>query len=173
MQRDHGLPGARPALDDENSPHVLANNAVLVGLDGRDDVAHPAGTTAAQRRQQRGLTGQLPLIDGVQIEDVVIQAHDPPAGGMQMPPAGHRVPLGGRRAIERLGRPGPPVDQQLVMVLVAQAEPADVEPVTVVKVQAAEAEVPLGGVEFGGPDQVLLSERLALGPALFVLCGRA
>ena len=162
VQRDDGLPGARPALDDEDPARVLADDAVLVGLDGGDDVAHPPGPAAAQRRQQRGLAGQVGLVDGVQVEHVVVQAHDPPAGGVQVAAPGHAAPLPRGGAVERLRRAGTPVDQQLLVILAAQAEPADVEPVIVVEVQAAEAQVPLRGVEFRGAVLVLLGQRLAL-----------
>ena len=172
MQRDNGFPGARPALDDENSARVLANDAVLVGLDGGDDVAHPPGPAAAQRGQQGGLAGQVGLIDGVQVEHVVVQAHDSPVDGVQVAAAGHAIPLPRGGAVERLRRTGPPVDQQPIVIVAAQAEPADVEPVTVVEVQAAEAQVPLRGVELRGPVLIQLGERLALRPSLVVLRGR-
>ena len=84
MQRDNGLSGTRPALDDENSTRVLANDAVLVCLNSGDDVAHPPGPAAAQRRQQGGLAGQMGLINRVQVEHVVVHAHHPPARGVQV-----------------------------------------------------------------------------------------
>jgi hypothetical protein len=173
VQRDNGFSGARPALDNENSARVLANDAVLVGLDGGDNVAHPPGPAAAQRRQQRGLAGQVRLIDGIQVEHVVVQAHDPPVEGMQVAAAGHAVPLPRCGAVERLRRTGTPVDQQQVVIVAAQAEPADVEPVTVVEVQAAEAQVPFRGVKLRGTVLVLLGKRLALRPPLVVLRSRA
>jgi hypothetical protein len=172
VQRDNGFPGTRAALDDENSTRVLANDAVLVGLDGGDDVAHPPGPAAAQRRQQGGLAGQSGLIDGVQVEHVVIQAHDSPARGVQVAAAGHGVPLPRGGAVERLRRAGTPVDQQPIVLVAAQADPADIEPVAVVEVEAAEAQVPLRGVKLRAAVLVLLSKRLALRPALVILCGR-
>ena len=172
MQRDNGFPGARPALDDENSTPVLADDAVLVCLDGGDDVAHPPGPAAAQRRQQGGLAGQAGLIDGVQIEHVVVQAHDSPVDGVQVAAAGHRVPLQWGGAIERLRRTGTPIDQQEIVIVAAQAEPADIEPVTVVEVQTAEAQVPLRGVKLRGTVLIQLSKRLALRPSLVILRSR-
>ena len=88
MQRDHGFAGARAALDDENPARVRADDAVLVGLDGGDDVAHPPRPPAAQRGQQGGLARQVVLVDGIQVEHVVVQAHDSPVGGVQVAAAG-------------------------------------------------------------------------------------
>jgi hypothetical protein len=178
VQGDDGLPGARPALDDENSARVLADDAVLVRLDGGDDVAHPPGPAAAQRRQQGGLAGQVrlihaPLIEHSQVEHVVVQAHYLPARGVQVTAAGHAVPLLRGGAVERLRGAGAPVDQQLVVILAAQADPADVEPVALLEVQAAEAQVPLRGVQLRAPVDVLLCEHLALRPPLVVLRRRA
>ena len=59
VQRDGGLAGAGAALDDEHAVVVGADDPVLLGLDGLDDVAHPAGAAGGQRRQQRGLVRQL------------------------------------------------------------------------------------------------------------------
>jgi hypothetical protein len=52
--------------------------------------------------------------------------------------------------VERLRRTGTPIDQDLFVIVAAQAEPADVEAVAVVEVQAAEAQVPLRGVKLRG-----------------------
>ena len=78
------------------------------------------------------------LVNGIQVEHVVVQAHDSPVGGVQMAAAGHAIPLPRGGAVERLRRSGPPIDQQPIVIVAAQAEPADVEPVAVVEVQASE-----------------------------------
>ena len=57
MERDHGFPGARSAFDDEYPAPVFADDAVLIGLDGGDDVTHVPGPAPGQGCQQRGLTG--------------------------------------------------------------------------------------------------------------------
>jgi hypothetical protein len=41
VQRDDGLAGARPALDDERAARACADYRVLVGLDGAEHIAHP------------------------------------------------------------------------------------------------------------------------------------
>jgi len=86
-----------------------------------------------------------------------------------VPAAGHPVPLPRGGAIERLGRARTPVDKQLIVIVAAQAQPADVEPVVVVEVKAAEAQVPLRGVKLRAAVLIQLSERLALRPPLEVL----
>ncbi len=55
MQGDGGLAGAGPALDDEDAVERGADDAVLLALDGRDDVGHPAGALRGQGRHQRAL----------------------------------------------------------------------------------------------------------------------
>ena len=112
------------------------------------------------------------LVNGIQVEHVVVQAHDSPVGGVQMAAAGHAIPLPRGGAVERLRRTGPPIDQQPIVIVAAQAEPADVEPVAVVEVQASETQVPLRGLELRGPVLIQLGERLALRPPLVVLRGR-
>ena len=58
VQRDGRLAGARPALHDQHPGRCRPDDPVLLGLDRRDDVAHPAGAPGGHRRQQRGLAGQ-------------------------------------------------------------------------------------------------------------------
>ena len=59
VQRHRGLAGARAALHDEHAGQPGADHLVLLGLDGLDDVAHPAGAVGGQRGQQRGLAGHV------------------------------------------------------------------------------------------------------------------
>jgi hypothetical protein len=92
---------------------------------------------------------------------------------VQVAAADHGVPLPRGGAVERLRRAGPPVDQQQIAILAAQAEPADVQAVAVIEVQAAEAQAPLRGVKLREAVLVLLGKRLALGLPLVVLRGRA
>ena len=162
MQRDDGLPGAWSALDDENAVQAVADDAVLVRLDGGDDVAHPAGPGLAERRQQRGLAGQVGLVDGVQVEHVVVQADDPPARGPQVPAAGDAVPLHWGSPVERLRRLGAPVGEQQIALGAAQREPADIQAIAVIEVQPAEAQIALGRFQLGAPFLILVCERIAL-----------
>ena len=56
VQRHRCLPGARTALDHHDAGLIGADDPVLLGLDGRDDVGHPAGAGRLDGGQQRGLT---------------------------------------------------------------------------------------------------------------------
>jgi hypothetical protein len=47
VQRHHRLARARPALDHEDAGQGRTDDAVLLALDGRDDVAHAAGALGA------------------------------------------------------------------------------------------------------------------------------
>jgi hypothetical protein len=105
VQRDDGLARARPAVDDERTGGSRADDGVLVGLDGAEDVAHPRRPGAAQARDERGLVverGGVPL-ELVRGEHLVPVVADPAAGPAVSAPAGqpHRVAV--RRAEERLG----------------------------------------------------------------------
>ena len=55
MQRDGRLAGAGPARNHEDAGQVGADGLVLLGLDGRDDVAHAAGAVAFERGEQGAL----------------------------------------------------------------------------------------------------------------------
>ena len=154
MQRHGGLAGARPALDDQDAGQVGADHPVLLGLDGGDDVAHPAGPALPQGGQQGGVTvegGLLGLRQGVEVEHLVVEADDLPAVGQQVPAADDALGVGGRGPVEGLGGRGPPVDQQRLVVGFRQAEAADVVPGAVVHVEAPEAQRQVADVEGGEP----------------------
>ena len=77
VQRGDRLAGAGAALDDQHARQVGADHPVLLGLDGRDDVGHPAGARRGDRRDQRGLAGKrAPVFVGqlVQVEYLVVDA---------------------------------------------------------------------------------------------------
>ena len=78
MQRDHRLAGTGSTFDDENSIQGAANNAILISLNGGDDIAHPTSAVPTQGGQQGSFTGQLGLIDGPQIEHVVVDPDNAP-----------------------------------------------------------------------------------------------
>ena len=173
MQRDHRFTGTGATFDDENAFQVVADNAILIALNGGDDVAHAAGAMALQGGEQGGLAGQLRRIDRVEIEDVVIEAQDAAFTVCRCrrrvtPYRSHR-----RGAVERLRRRRPPVDQQLLMLVIAQAQAADVEVLGVIEIEPAEAQVALGGGQLGAAVLVELGERFALRRRLVVLGGRA
>src|SRR5690606_41578205 len=55
MQRDGGLAGSRPALHDEDAAKLRADDAVLLGLNRRDDVGHPPCALRRECGEQRAL----------------------------------------------------------------------------------------------------------------------
>ncbi len=130
MQRNDGLTRARTAVDDESAAGSRADDGVLVGLDGAEDVSHPRRPAAAQAGDEGGLVVQRGVSDEsgrpVKGEDLVPVVADPaarpavPAAARQS----HRVRVG--RAEERLGGGRTPVEQQPTSGAVREAEPPDV-----------------------------------------------
>ncbi len=121
VQGHRGLAGARTALHDEHARQSRPDDPVLFGLDGLDDVPHPAGTAEVQRREQRRFAGQTLVPAGVcgrEVEHLVIEPQHGPGPGLDVAPHPD-VARGGRRGqVERPGGVGAPVHQQLVVVLV-------------------------------------------------------
>ena len=79
MQADGGLAGARAALDDERALGLGGDQPVLVGLDRRDDVAHPALAAAVELLEQE--VGDGGALDGGAVERLVGDVGEPPALG--------------------------------------------------------------------------------------------
>ncbi len=150
VQPGDGLAGARAAQHDEDARQAGADHPVLLSLDRGHHVGHPAGAGAAHRGDQRRLAGQAGLVSGrqlVQVEDLVVDPGDGPATGVDVTPA--YQPGGAARGggVERAGGGSAPVDQLQLVVVVAQADPADVEGQAGLVVGAAEAQAPLDPVQ--------------------------
>jgi hypothetical protein len=153
VQGHRGLAGARPALHHQHAGRRGPDDAVLLGLDGRDDVAHPAGAPSRDRSHERRLAGEpARAVRGrrvAEVEHLVVDGDDLAAAGAQVPAAAHA--LGRRRGggVERLRRRSAPVhEQRLVLVLlVEQAQPPDVAPLPRVRVEPAERQTVLGGAQ--------------------------
>ena len=158
------VPGA--ALDDEDAGQRRADHPVLLGLDGADDVAHPAGAGGVERHHQRALAGHdrpVPLrVVGVEVEHLVLDAGHLPALGGQLPAPDHPVRPHRGGPVERLGRRRPPVDQQLPVLVVGQPDPADVPALAAEQVQPAEAEPLLHRPQLGQPTGVQCDEGVPL-----------
>ncbi len=73
VQRHRGLAGPGPALDDEHAVHPGPDDPVLLGLDGRDDVAHAPGAPGAQRGEQRGLAGESAALGAVAVWPLLLR----------------------------------------------------------------------------------------------------
>jgi hypothetical protein len=160
VQGHRRLPGAGAALDDHEPVERCPDDAVLFGLDRRDDVAHPAGADPAERFEQRRFADQdevvltgLVGLGGVLAERFVVEAQDPPPLGEEVPAAAEPERLGLGGPVERLGDRCPPIDDEGLLVLVGDRHPAEVVARPALDVDAAEAEVQRAEPEAGPPPQ--------------------
>jgi hypothetical protein len=180
VQRHGRLAGARAALHDQHSVERRPDDPVLLGLDGLDDVPHPAGAARGQRGEQRRLAGQS-FVDGVagrlQVEHLVVEPHDGAAAGADLPAPLHAVGGGRGRQVERPGRRRPPVHQQRAMVvrLVEDTDAPDVPRLGPVlfEVEPAEAEPGLHRAVLGHLVGVEGNSAVALGLRLWGAAGLA
>ncbi|WP_345403638.1 hypothetical protein [Nonomuraea salmonea] len=91
VQGHDGLAGARSALHHQHPVEVAADDAVLLGLDGGDDVAHASRAPLVEGGEQRGLAverGAVVVGERVEVEQVVVHADDVAAPGLQVAAAG-------------------------------------------------------------------------------------
>ena len=169
VQRGDRLAGAGAALDDEDAGQLGADHPVLLGLDGRDHVGHPAGPRGADRGDQRGLARQgRPVAVGelVEVEDLVVDPGDLAQPGVDVAPADQADRIARRGRVEGPGGGGAPVDQLELVIVVAQADPANVKGEPLLVVEPAEAQAALGQVELGEAPFVLGRRNVALQPGL-------
>ncbi len=143
VQGDDGLPGAGPAVDDERACGPGTDDRVLVGLDRAEDVAHPRGAVGAEAGDEGGLVVEGGVaLEPVRGEDLVPVVGDPATGPAVAASADQTHRSGVRRAEERCGGGGAPVDQEASAVVAGQAQPSDVHRVVpVVGDHPAEAHV--------------------------------
>lgn len=180
VERDGGLAGAGPALDDQHTPMGRADDLVLLGLDGLHDVVHPAGAGGVERGEQHGVAGGV-LVAGArlvpEVEDLVVQAGDAAPVGTDVPASAqpHRGVPGGE--IEGPGDLGPPVDEQrgAFGVVGAQSDTADVVGDAGGEIDPPETERPVDGVQRGEQPRPLGDEHVPFEPCLHrrtALCER-
>ncbi len=146
MQCHHRLAGARPALDHHYPGMVVPDDLVLLGLDRRDDVAHAVAARRIDRGQQRGIPA---FIAGGAAEDLVGEVDDPTSQGVELAAQTHVLRGSGRRDVERARRGRPPIEQQrfVFVVLVENADAADVRTSAGHAVEPAETESAVGDVQ--------------------------
>ncbi len=150
MEPDGGLPRARPALDDERRLGVARDEAVLVGLDGGDDVAHPRVARTLELLEQEVVDRGRGVFERA-VERLVADSGERPALEAEAAPERDAVRLGRRRGVERPGSGRLPVDDQHAVVVLHPAA-ADVERVLDgVDVDASEAQDLLGGLVCSEP----------------------
>ena len=172
VQGHRGLAGARTALHHEHPGRRGPDDAVLLGLDRRDDVAHPPGPPGGDRRHQGRLAREAGAAAGrgrvVEVEHLVVDRQDLAAAGAQVPPAAHPLGRGRGGGVERLRRGRAPVHQQrlVVVLLVEQAQPPDVAPLPRLRVEPPERQAVLGRAQGREPVGVHRRSRVALGERL-------
>lgn len=170
VQRDGGLARAGTALDHQHAAALGADDAVLLGLDGRHDVAHTSGALPGDGREQRTLALEHDVVIGILehglVQDVVLEPDHGAAPIDQVPSQPHRLPVGAGGAIERGRRRGAPVHQQLLPIVGEQADAADVVTGGVVHVQATEHQAAGYGAQQCEAVLVHRHERVAFGAVL-------
>ena len=167
MQRDGGLAGAGTALDHEGAGDGGADDPVLLGLDGADDVRHPAGPLGVQGGQQRALALERIVVgEHVGVEDVILDGLDLAALQDQVAAAAHALPVERRGLVEVPGLGRAPVHHEPLQVLGGQADAADVLGLPGVQVKAAEHQPVVDGVELGQAVLVEGREGVPLGNVL-------
>ena len=171
VQCDSGLACSRTALHDERAVEVGADDAVLLGLDRLDDVAHTAGATSRQRGEQGRLAGEILVRRAPgsgQVQHLIVDADHGAVLGADVAatPNVQRSDRGGE--VERARCRRSPVDEQrlLVGVLGEQSDSADVATRPVLEVEPAEAQTLLDRVELREPVGVEREGRVPLGAGL-------
>ena len=146
MEPDGCLAGTGAALDHERDIGVVCDQAVLVGLDRGDDVAHVHVTVTLELFEQE-VADRCPVDDRT-VERLVGDVEQAPPIGPEATPESHAVRILGRRRVERPRCRRLPVDHDLTLLLVVDPAAADVErPRQRLEVESAEAKPPVGILE--------------------------
>ncbi len=172
VEGDGGLAGAGGAVDDHDPFEGRADDAVLLGLDGGDDVPHAPGAGGVEGGHERALGADrgTGAVGAVEVEDLVVERGDAPALGVEVAAAPHAGGGGGGGQVEAPARLRAPVDQQLLAALVVEPDAPEVHgAVRGEVVEAAEAQPLLDGVELGDAAAVEVGLGVALRELLLVL----
>jgi hypothetical protein len=100
----------------------------------------------------------------VQVEDLIVEPDDGAAAGVKVPPAEQPGRVVRRGGVERPRGRGPPVNQDRLVFLVVQPDPANIESAAIGVVHSAEAEAALHPVQLGKPPGQLRGGDFALHP---------
>jgi len=167
VQGDGRLAGARPALDHEGPGNGGADDPVLLGLDGADDVGHAAGPLGIQGGQEGAFALERVAVgEHVGVQHVVLDRLDLAALQDQVAAAAHALPVEGRCLVEMARFGSPPVHHEPLEVIGGQPDAADVLGLPGIKVQAAEHKAVVYGVELGEAVLVERREGVAFGDVL-------
>ena len=145
VEADRGLARARPALDDQRRLGLARDQAILVGLDGRDDVAHVGVAAALQLLEQEVVDPGGGVLERAG-ERLVAQVEHSPALRAEAAAERDAVRVGGGRRVERTRSGCLPVDDNDLVRVVVHPAAADIDRVVdPFDVDAPEAE-PLFGL---------------------------
>jgi hypothetical protein len=122
VQADGGLAGARGALHADRLGQRSADDLVLLGLDGGDDVAHGAAAGALDLGPEQRAVALLP-----RAEELVLVAGELAAGEPEPAAADQALRIAGAGPVERPAHGRPPVDDHRGAGAVADVPAADVE----------------------------------------------
>ena len=146
VEADGRLPGARPALDHERTPGLAGDQAVLVGLDRRDDVAHVRVAAALELLEQE--VADAGSVERRAVERLVGDVDEPAPLGAEAAAEGDALRVLRRRRVERPRRGRLPVDDDLLPLVVVHPAAADVErPLDRLEVEPAEHQPAFGILE--------------------------
>ena len=137
VQRDSRLAGAGAALDDQKALVGRANDAVLLRLDGGDDITHSAVAGLAEGVHEGTLALKFEPGRAGGIQQLVFETCDASVTGGNVAAAHDTVRLGGGGLVEGACGGGAPVNEQGSAVLVGQGESAHVAGRMVGHVEAA------------------------------------
>ncbi len=169
MQRDDRLARSRAASDDGHATVRRTNRLVLLGLDGADNVFHLSTASARDGSHEGAFAEDLQIGVRLAVEEIILDTSHLVVAAAKHASTNdfHGGDL--RRAVEGLGGRRAPVDDQWFVVVVPDADAADVADLAVVQIETAEHESFMFGVEDGQPLRRLVGERVALeqrGPVL-------
>ena len=139
VQADRGLARARPALDHERRVGRVGDQAVLIGLDRRDDVAHVHVAVPFELFEQEVADGGA--VDDRSVECLVGDVEQAAPVGAKATAERDAVRVLRGRGVERPSGRRLPVHDELPLLFVVHPAPADVErPRHRLEVEPAEAE---------------------------------
>ena len=136
MKRHRRLPRAGPALDDERPGAVGGDDPVLLGLDGRHDVAHAPvagrahgrdeGALALKARDHRILGAAEPSgiarhrLKAADVDELVLKTKNSALSGLDVPSAHEPHRIRGGRLVEGPRQWGAPIQHDFSMLGVLQ-----------------------------------------------------
>ena len=146
METDRRLAGARAALDDERAVGLGGDEAVLVGLDRRDDVAHPRVAAAVELLEEE--VGDSGALDRAAVERLVGDVEELASLRAEAAALRDAVRILRRRGVERPRGRRLPVDDERLLLGVRDPAAADIQrPRIRIEAQPAEDETALGVLE--------------------------